>query len=441
MRRLSAFLVVVCMLAAAVRAQPVIYTSSATISDTDLSVDGRDIVVQGCTLTINGVHAFNSLTVARNAANQPGIVTHAAGFKNAQVEGLVLYLAQNLNVEGANGALVASRIDADARGNPSAVGPGLSPAAGTGSCCGRGGSGHGGVGGAGTSHPGGPAYGNDAAPAEFGTGGTPRFSGSNAGAGGGSIRITAGGVISINGVISANAANCAGDNGAPSGGSIRLSAPVIAGVGEISVRGGTNTSGPTGGGGAGGRVALNSCSLQFNLGAVRIAGGTGSQPGSPGSIFLGSGSIVVSQHPQPLTLLNGQTALFSVSAAGNGSLSYQWRRNAVPLSDAGRVSGAASPTLRISNVQTSDIAAYDVLMWDTCGPFASESALLDVFCRADWDHNRQVQPADVASFVQSWFNGVTTGTLTADFDQNGTVDPADVSLFIQVWLGTVQNGC
>lgn len=422
-------------------AQTVVFSANATIADTDLTYEGRDIVVQGCTLTVNGVHSFNSLTVQRSAANQPGILTHAPAFSNAQVAGFHLIIAQTVLIEGASGALVASRIDTDGRGFASSVGPGLGPAAGTGVCCGRGGSGHGGAGGAGVSYQGGPAYDTDAIPAQFGSGGTPRFTGSNAGAGGGAVRLTVGGTMTLSGTITASAAGCAGDNGAAAGGTVRIRAPLLVGTGGISVRGGTNTSGPTGGGGAGGRVALNTCALQISLAAVNVLGGTGFQSGAPGTVFLGSASGLISQPPAGQVLLDGGTAQFSVVATGTGSLTYQWRRNGAIVENTGRISGAAATTLTVTGLRTTDAGMYDVVLRDDCGPFVSDPALLDVFCRADYDRNRSVEPADVSFYVQTWYDGILHGTLTGDFNADGQVDPADVAFFIQVWYGAVVGGC
>lgn len=54
----------------------------------------------------------------------------------------------------------------------------------------------------------------------------------------------------------------------------------------------------------------------------------------------------------------GGTATFTISAAGNG-LSFQWRKNFMPLSDGGRISGAESRKLVISSVEVTDADIYD----------------------------------------------------------------------------------
>ena len=49
------------------------FTSDTLIDVNDYTYEGDDVVVDGCTLTVNGVHTFNSLQVINN-----GIVTHSA---------------------------------------------------------------------------------------------------------------------------------------------------------------------------------------------------------------------------------------------------------------------------------------------------------------------------------------------------------------------------
>jgi N-acetylmuramoyl-L-alanine amidase len=75
--------------------------------------------------------------------------------------------------------------------------------------------------------------------------------------------------------------------------------------------------------------------------------------------FLGIAltSITITQHPATLTISAGQTATFAVSASG-GPLSYQWQKNGVNLANGGRVSGATSSTLQITNAALTDAAFY-----------------------------------------------------------------------------------
>jgi len=78
--RVRATLVALCLLpalpASHAMAEPgggtLTVTTNMTIADGDLAFEGFDVIVQGATLTINGAHAFSSLTVERNGGNQAG---------------------------------------------------------------------------------------------------------------------------------------------------------------------------------------------------------------------------------------------------------------------------------------------------------------------------------------------------------------------------------
>lgn len=57
--------------------------------------------------------------------------------------------------------------------------------------------------------------------------------------------------------------------------------------------------------------------------------------------------------------------------------------------------------------------------------------------RSDWDDNGQITPADVAAFVNDWFDDLVNGTTTADFDGDGVTAPADVAAFVAAWFAGV----
>src|SRR5262249_40008555 len=57
--------------------------------------------------------------------------------------------------------------------------------------------------------------------------------------------------------------------------------------------------------------------------------------------------------PASQSVLLGSNATFTVIATGTG-LNYQWFFGGIPLTDGGRISGSATATLSISNIQTTD---------------------------------------------------------------------------------------
>jgi hypothetical protein len=75
---------------------------------------------------------------------------------------------------------------------------------------------------------------------------------------------------------------------------------------------------------------------------------------------------------QPANLLVCSTAPASFSVAATGSsLTYQWRKNGVNLSNGGVISGATSSTLAISAADVSHAGAYSVVVSGPCTPAAT----------------------------------------------------------------------
>ncbi len=91
----------------------------------------------------------------------------------------------------------------------------------------------------------------------------------------------------------------------------------------------------------------------------------------------------ITQHPVSQIAQAGGSATFTAAANFFGSPSsfYQWRRNGVPLSNGGNISGATTSTLLINPVTAADIASYDVQARGGCSLLAavpSNPAVLSV---------------------------------------------------------------
>ncbi|HOW73530.1 MAG TPA: DUF6531 domain-containing protein [Phycisphaerae bacterium] len=282
-----------CVLMLAGTAGAVTFTTDTLIAANDATYDDQDIIVEGCALTINGAHVFNSLIVQRNAANQPGVVTHSPAFSDAGVNGLALTIAGDVLVQGAEGDLVASRIDVDGKGYGPSSGPGKGGDGTTYPVLWTGGGGHGGMGSGSISVSGGLAYDSVLAPVEFGSGGGSSAYCQNGCSGGGAIRLTVAGTFTLDGSLTARGMSALVTStycGGGAGGSIYLTAGVLSGTGVIAVDGG-NAGSAAGGGGGGGRIAIYCDSETFS--GVKSAAG-GSSPGGynlPGS--GGAGTVYV----------------------------------------------------------------------------------------------------------------------------------------------------
>lgn len=76
--------------------------------------------------------------------------------------------------------------------------------------------------------------------------------------------------------------------------------------------------------------------------------------------------------PQSLTLVVGAPASFSVTAAGTGPFTYQWRKDTVVID------GAAGPTFSIDAVTPGDAGAYSVVVTNAVSSVTSDAASLVV---------------------------------------------------------------
>ncbi len=214
-------------------------------------------------------------------------------------------------------------IDTDGRGFDHSEGTGTgtdNPGARKGS----GGAGHGGVGNDGTGDSGGQAggleYGSITDPITLGSGGGDGLynTAANGGSGGGAIKLTISGTLTVNGTISAN-----GDNGGVygndwsggggSGGSVWLLADTITGSGTIQANGGNGgtTSYTSSGGGAGGYVRLFSYSSNTFSGSIATIQGTGGANGADG-VNTSSTASTISNLAQ--TKSDGSTAITTGSS-------------------------------------------------------------------------------------------------------------------------------
>jgi endonuclease I len=92
----------------------------------------------------------------------------------------------------------------------------------------------------------------------------------------------------------------------------------------------------------------------------------------------GSSGPTINQQPTDQVVTAPLSAGFSVQATGAGTLTYQWRRNGVPLTNAGAITGADTPTLTLTSTTLSDSGNYDCLITDIAGTTPTEIATLVV---------------------------------------------------------------
>jgi len=164
-----------------------IFTDDTIIEADDQTYDGNDIVVGGCTLTVDGSHDFNSMLILSG-----GILTHSAANPSF-----------DLTITGDMTVDAGGSVNVDGKGHPGGQGPG------------RGenghhsaGAGYGGTGGNGSmSTVGGISYGSLTNPLDMGSGGGNAYGGAKGGPGGGLIRLTVNGALMVDGSLAANGSN------------------------------------------------------------------------------------------------------------------------------------------------------------------------------------------------------------------------------------------
>jgi N-acetylmuramoyl-L-alanine amidase len=106
--------------------------------------------------------------------------------------------------------------------------------------------------------------------------------------------------------------------------------------------------------------------------------GNSAYSGTANATTIVSGAPTITAQPQNRTVNPGATVQFSVTATGPAPLSYQWRKNGGNLSNGGKISGATSTTLTITNVQQTDVGNYSVRVSNTNGAVTSADAVLTV---------------------------------------------------------------
>ncbi len=133
--------------------------------------------------------------------------------------------------------------------------------------------------------------------------------------------------------------------------------------------------------------------------------------------YTTSHAPVITNQPQSITVSQGHSASFSVTATGTAPLSYQWKKNGVAIS------GAGNSTYTISSVATADAAKYSVVVRNASGSVTSNNATLTVTAPNQPPIAKITAPAAGATY--------TAGD-TIKFSGSGT-DPEDGTLGVSAF--------
>ncbi|WP_343302720.1 PQQ-dependent sugar dehydrogenase [Chitinophaga niabensis] len=109
-------------------------------------------------------------------------------------------------------------------------------------------------------------------------------------------------------------------------------------------------------------------------------------------IYSGNAAPVITTQPQSISVPQGQTATFSVTATGNPTPTYQWRKGTT------NISGATASSYSISNVQSTHAGTYNVVVTNSAGSVTSNNATLTVTAPNAFPVATITSPANGSSF-------------------------------------------
>ena len=99
----------------------------------------------------------------------------------------------------------------------------------------------------------------------------------------------------------------------------------------------------------------------------------GSDTSSPTTVTVTAAPVpVITTQPADQVVLRGNTTTFTVEATGGDSLTYEWRKGSITITN------ATAATLMISNTAVADAGDYDVIVSNTAGSTTSIGASLTV---------------------------------------------------------------
>ncbi len=122
----------------------------------------------------------------------------------------------------------------------------------------------------------------------------------------------------------------------------------------------------------------------------------------------------ISAQPQNSTVIQGQSATFTVTAGGTAPLTYQWRKGGTS------VAGGSSSALTITSAQPGDAGSYDVVVSNSAGSATSSAATLTV--NVPPTITAQPENQTVLAPAAATFSVTATGTapLSYQWKRNGT---------------------
>ena len=146
-------------------------------------------------------------------------------------------------------------------------------------------------------------------------------------------------------------------------------------------------------------------------------------------IYTNADAPAITNQPASLTVPEGQSASFTVSASGTAPLSYQWQKNGT------NISGATAATYTISNARLSDAGNYRVVVSNSAGSATSNAATLTVT-----EFNAEPVPQIITPVAGTLYQGGQTISFSgnATDEEDGTL-PASAFTWEVVFYHDTHN--
>jgi hypothetical protein len=132
------------------------------------------------------------------------------------------------------------------------------------------------------------------------------------------------------------------------------------------------------------------------------------------SVSLGPQPPTITQHPSNQSVSLGGTATFTVVAMGDPTLTYQWQKNQVNLTNGGHYSGVTTATLTVSSCDSSDVANYRCVVTNPYGSATSNQASLTLVPLVYIVESRSggKNYTNYAEVSGTWYNSTAKSTAT-----------------------------
>lgn len=126
----------------------------------------------------------------------------------------------------------------------------------------------------------------------------------------------------------------------------------------------------------------------------------------------------ITQQPSAASVCAGATASFTVAASGSGTLTYQWQKNQVNLSNGGHYSGVTTTILTVSSCDANDAANYRCVVTDANGSTNSVEAALTLKTATSITAHPSNQTVDAGSTASFTVAAAGSGTLAYQWQKN-----------------------